>query len=462
MTQSENFHLFSHGGLNILIDVPTGAVHVIDDIAARVLPHLAAGHEREVLQNEFPAAEIPEAQLAWEQLQRLAEQGTLFSPEPHFNQRPGGGQLKALCLHVAHDCDLRCRYCFASTGSFGGARSLMDFATAKAAVDMLFASAARVYEIDFFGGEPLLNLDVVEETAAYARQQAEALGKKVNLTLTTNGYSMNQEVRDRLVALNLDIILSHDGREAVHNATRPCSGGLPSYNEITRNILAIVPRLGERYYVRGTYTALNKDFVGDIRHWLDLGLRRFSMEPVVLPPGSKMSLTLEDLPFLREQYWQLAELALERPFTYFHFNLDWERGQCGARRASGCGAGVEYIAVAPDGGIFPCHQFVGEDRWQIGNVHTGIANKSIREQFLKLGIENKPACQKCWARYHCGGGCHANAWWTNSSLEQPYELGCQLLKMRTEAAIYLKVQQALSQNSSEGDFHGKKEYKQAQ
>lgn len=462
MTQSDNFHLFSHGGLNILLDVPTGAVHVLDDIAARVLPHVAAGYGREVLQTEFSAAEIHEAQLAWEQLQHLAEQGMLFSPEPHFSQRPGGGQLKALCLHVAHDCDLRCRYCFASTGSFGGTRSLMDFATAKAAVDMLFSSAARVYEIDFFGGEPLLNLGVVEETAAYARQQAEALGKKVNLTLTTNAYSLDSQARDSLAALNLDIILSHDGREAVHNAARPCPGGAPSYGEITGNILELVPRLGERYYIRGTYTALNKDFVRDICHWLDLGLRRFSMEPVVLPPGSKMALTQEDLPFLREQYWQLAELALEKPFTYFHFNLDWERGQCGARRASGCGAGIEYAAVAPDGGIFPCHQFVGEQRWQMGNVHTGIANTSIQEQFLKLGIENKPACQKCWARYHCGGGCHANAWWTNSSLEQPYELGCQLLKMRTEAAIYLKVRQALSQNSSEGDFHGKKEYKQAQ
>ncbi len=259
MTQRPNYHLFSHGGLNILLDVPTGAVHVLDDIAARVLPYLAAGHEREVLQTEFSAAEIAEAQLAWEQLQQLADQGMLFNPEPHFNQRPGGGQLKALCLHVAHDCDLRCRYCFASTGSFGGTRSIMDFATAKAAVDMLFSSSARVYEIDFFGGEPLLNLDVVEETAAYARQQAQALGKRVNLTLTTNGYSMNQKVRDRLVALNLDIILSHDGREAVHNATRVRPGGLPSYQEITRNILALEPRLGERYYVRGTYTAFNMD-----------------------------------------------------------------------------------------------------------------------------------------------------------------------------------------------------------
>ncbi len=462
MTEGRNYHFFSHGGLNILLDVPTGAVHVLDDIAAKVLPYFAAGNIKD-MGKEF-SSEISEATLAWEQLQGLADGKMLFSPQPHFSQRPGGGELKALCLHVAHDCDLRCRYCFAGTGAFGGARTLMDLATAKAAVDMLFSSAAKVYEIDFFGGEPLLNLGVVEETSAYARQQAKALGKKVNLTLTTNGYSMNQSVRDRLVALNLDIILSHDGRQDVHNATRPCPGGLPSYQDITRNILELVPRLGEKYYIRGTYTALNKDFVQDIRHWLDLGLRRFSMEPVVLPPSSKMALTQEDLAFLREQYWQLAELAQEEPFTYFHFNLDWERGQCGARRASGCGACIEYVAVDPKGGIFPCHQFVGEDAWQLGTVHTGITNKSIPEQFLKLGIESKPICQKCWARFHCGGGCHANAWWTNSNLDQPYDLGCQLLKMRTEAAIYLKVKQALSLNCSEGDFHGiqKKGYKQAQ
>lgn len=187
------------------------------------------------------------------------------------------------------------------------------------------------------------------------------------------------------------------------------------------------------------------------------------MEPVVLPPGSKMALTEKDLPFLREQYWQLAELALQEPFTFFHFNLDWEHGQCGARRAAGCGAGIEYAAVDPQGGIFPCHQFAGEEAWRLGTVDTGIVNTALQDRFRTLGIADKEACQKCWARYHCGGGCHANAWWINTKLEQPYELGCRLLRMRTEAAIYLKVKQALSLNCSEGDFHGKqKGYKQAQ
>lgn len=442
-----NYHFFSHGGLNILLDTPTGAVHVLDATAARVLPLFAGGSGIDSLDQAFSAGRLPAAQAAWQELEGLVAGGLLFSPEPYFEQRPGGGKLKALCLHVAHDCDLRCRYCFASAGSFGGNRSLMDIATARAAVDLLFASGAQVYEIDFFGGEPLLNLDTVEAAAAYARKRAGELGCRVNLTLTTNAYSMDSQVRDRLVALDLDIILSHDGRPEVHDRTRSGPGGFSSYEAVTANILAIVPKLGERYYVRGTFTALNKDFVQDIRHWLDLGLERFSMEPVVLPAGNSMALCEDDLPLLREQYWQLAELALAQPFTYFHFNLDWEQGQCGARRAAGCGAGVEYVAVAADGGIYPCHQFVGEQQWLLGDVFAGIAAGPLGNQFRQLGIEHKPVCQQCWARYHCGGGCHANAWWTNSSLAQPYLLGCELLKMRTEAAIYLKVRQALARDS---------------
>lgn len=462
MSKASSYHLFSHGGLNILLDVPTGAVHLLDESALAVFPYFAQGLSWEDLTGVFSPGPLSVLRQAWDELLELVGQGVLFSPEPNFSARPGGGQLKALCLHVAHDCDLRCRYCFAATGSYGGYRSLMTFETGKAAVDMLFASGAIVYEIDFFGGEPLLNLTVVEEIAAYARKRAQALGKKVNLTLTTNGFAMDSSVRDRLVALDLAIILSHDGRERVHNANRPQPKGLPSYKQVMGNILELVPRLGENYYLRGTYTAHNLDFCEDIRHWLDLGLRRFSLEPVVLPAGNEMALTPNDLPLLQEQYWQLAEMAVAEPFTFFHFNLDWERGQCGARRAAGCGAGVEYLAVSADGTLYPCHQFVGEERWQMGDVHSGIKNNSLKDRFMGLGIETKAECRNCWARYHCGGGCHANAWWSNGDLKAPYELGCRLLKIRTEVAIYLKVRQALNQESIEGDFHGNEEYKKAQ
>jgi len=454
MTDTGKYHFFRYGGLNILLDVPTGAVHLLDDTAAKVLPAFVQDRDRDSLAELVPAQELPAAQRAWDQLQDLVDRGLFLGPEPVFARRPGGGELKAMCLHVAHDCDLRCRYCFASAGSFGGSRSLMDAETARAAVDFLLSSAAAVYELDFFGGEPLLNLDVVEATAAYARERAAALGKRINLTLTTNAYSLSEDARRRLLDLDLDIVLSHDGREAVHNAMRPTAGGGESYSQVTRNILALAPLLGERYYVRGTYTAHNLDFVEDIRHWLDLGLKRLSMEPVVAPPSAAMALKKEDLPRLRSQYWQLAELCLQQPFTFFHFIIDWERGQCGARRAAGCGAGVEYVAVAPGGDIYPCHQFVGQRRWRMGTVFVGITEPALREEFLHVGIADKSRCRQCWARYHCGGGCHANAWWANSDLRQPYALGCELLKIRTEAALYVKVRQALNQYSCEGDVHG--------
>lgn len=462
MSKASSYHLFSHGGLNILLDVPTGAVHLLDEPALAVFADFAAGRSWEELATAATPDSLPVLRQAWDELTELVAQGALFGPEPHFSARPGGGQLKALCLHVAHDCDLRCRYCFAATGSYGGRRSLMTFETGKAAVDMLFASGATVYEVDFFGGEPLLNLTVVEEIAVYARERAQALGKKVNLTLTTNGFAMDSTVRNRLVALDMALILSHDGRESVHNANRPQPKGLPSYEQVMGNIRELVPRLGENYYLRGTYTAHNLDFSEDIRHWLSLGLRRFSLEPVALPADNDMAITAKDLPVLQEQYWRLAEMALADPFTFFHFNIDWERGQCGARRAAGCGAGVEYLAVAADGTLYPCHQFVGEERWQMGDVRGGIKNHSLKERFQGLGIESKAECRNCWARYHCGGGCHANAWWANGDLQAPYTLGCQLLKIRTEAAIYLKVRQALNRESCEGDFHGNEEYKKAQ
>ena len=454
MTRTGDYHLLSRHGLNILIDVPTGAVHTLDDTAAQVLPHLVQGCSRDDLSNLLPQASQEHLDGAWEQLQDLVAQGMLLGPEPRYSQRPGGGQLKAMCLHVAHDCDLRCRYCFAGTGSFGGSRGLMDLKTAFAAVDLLLSSTARVCEMDFFGGEPLLNLDVVEQTAEYARLQASKLNKVINLTLTTNAFALDEPIRDRLAALKIDLVLSHDGREAVHNAMRPCAGGSSSYQEITSNILAMIEQIGDRHYVRGTYTALNADFVEDIRHWLDLGLRRFSLEPVIAPPVSELAITKEHLPGLKDQYWKLVDLALEypEPFTFFHFLVDWEQGPCGAKRASGCGAGVEYVAVAPDGALYPCHQFVGQHRWLLGDVSSGILSNDMKAEFTLAAMENKGECQKCWARYYCGGGCHANAWWANSNLDQPWELGCELLKIRTEAAIYLKVKQAM--RHQEGDISG--------
>jgi uncharacterized protein len=447
------YYLFSRGGLNILVDVPSGAVHLLDNLAADLVPYFA---QDKSLGEAARALDLTQenAQQAWSELASLRARGQFLFPEPVFSARPGGGKLKALCLHVSHDCELRCRYCFAGTGPFGGKRELMPLAVAKEAVDMLFASGAGAYEIDFFGGEPLLNLDVVEATSHYARERAAALGCQVNLTLTTNCYSLDETVRKRVQELGLALVLSHDGRPEIHDAMRPLPGNHKSYQRITDNLLAAAQAASENHYVRGTYTALNTDFVADIRHWLDLGLKRFSMEPVVAPASSKLALKEEHLEELREQYWQLVDLALSRNngFTFFHFLLDWNQGLCGAKRSAGCGAGQEYLAVAPNGDLYPCHQFMGQQEWLLGNVSKGISQGDLSQIIVNSSLAHKPQCQICWARYHCGGGCHANAWWANQDLHSPWQLGCELLKIRTEAAIYLKVKHILS--TSEGDCNG--------
>lgn len=452
MSQGQ-YHLFSRGGLNILMDVPSGAVHLLDNLAAQLVPYFAQNLSLAQAAGQLGLG-TAEAADAWRELEDLQGKGQLLAPEPKFAVRPGGGKLKAMCLHVSHDCELRCRYCFAGTGPFGGKRELMSLEVAKKAVDLLLSSGAGVCEIDFFGGEPLLNLDVVEQTCHYARQQAQALGRKINLTLTTNCFSLEGAVLERVRALDLALVLSHDGRREIHDGMRPAEGNQGSYQRVTENLLAAVKMSGANHYVRGTYTALNTDFVKDIEHWLDLGLSRLSMEPVVAPEASKLALTPEHLEMLREQYWQLADLALARglDFTFFHFLLDWNQGLCGAKRSAGCGAGLEYIAVAPNGEIYPCHQFMGQPEWLLGSLDQGIVRGDLSGLIVSSTLADKPTCQICWARYHCGGGCHANAWWANQDLREPWSLGCELLKIRTEAAIFLKVKHLLL--TYEGDSNG--------
>ncbi len=442
------WHLFSRRGLNILVDGPTGAVHLLDEAAMEVFPDFTAGVPRS---DAVARANHPRAADAWDQLADLREMGMFMGPEPVFPQRPGAG-LKALCLHVSHDCDLRCRYCFAGTGSFGGKRELMSEQVARQAVDVLLSQQSRVCELDFFGGEPLLNMEVVEATAAYARNKAQSMGKHINLTLTTNAVSLTGELRERLLELDMDLVLSHDGRPEVHDAMRPTWDGNSSYRQVTDNILAVAKEVNPRYYVRGTYTARNADFSRDLEHWLSLGIQRCSLEPVVAPEQSALALTSGQLPQLAEEYWRIADILLEqdREVTFFHFLLDWEQGPCGAKRAAGCGAGMEYIAVAPDGKLFPCHQFVGQQQWMLGSVDTGIQRPDLQQSFADTAIADKEDCRQCWARYYCGGGCHANAWWANGDLRKPWATGCQLQRIRTEAALYLKVCQKLDNFSKEG------------
>lgn len=447
----ENTHFFTYKGINILLDVNSGAVHVLDDAAAAVLDVELKGGDFPALYAKFGKDIVDEAVA---QLKQLKDEGLLASSGAEdigaLFEQPA--YVKSLCLHVSHDCNLRCRYCFAGTGRFGGQRQLMTAATARAAVDLILdASGPRQScEIDFFGGEPLMNMPVVKETVQYARQAAEAKGKQVNLTLTTNGVLLDQDVRDYLAEQQIKLVLSLDGRKQVNDYMRPGARGGGSYADIMPNLRAMVDQLdGQGYYLRGTYTRHNLDFASDVAHMLECGFRELSVEPVVAPPQADYALTEDDYPCLAEEYDRLVDLYLEyqrrgEPFNFFHFNVNLEQGPCLPKRLRGCGAGFEYLAVTPDGELYPCHQFVGEENFLLGDVHQGIVNNQVSERFRHAHIYNKQECSGCWARHFCSGGCNANAYHQNNDLLKPYHVGCLVQKKRLECAIYLEVTKLLS------------------
>jgi uncharacterized protein len=360
---------------------------------------------------------------------------------------PENNIVKALCLHVAHDCNLRCRYCFAGTGAFGGSREMMSLDTGKAALDFLFkASKNRIHiEVDYFGGEPLMNGDVLKALIAYARQKSAAQGKVAKQTLTTNGTLLSDEMLHFLNDHEVSLILSLDGRKEIHDHMRPSASGKGSYDQILPRLKAAVhTRHHDNYYLRGTFTRWNLDFCNDVRHLLEAGFRMISLEPVVASPGDAYALKEEDVPAIEREYEKLAHLWLEKNnlgegFRFFHFNVDLNQGPCLPKRLSGCGAGREYMAVAPNGSLYPCHQFVGDEAFQIGNVFKGILHPDIGNTFRMTHVLSKSACRACWARFYCGGGCHANAWHQNGALDQPYAIGCRLERKRLECAIFLQI-----------------------
>ena len=347
-------------------------------------------------------------------------------------------------------CNLRCGYCFAGSGNFGGDRSVMSAEVGRQAIDFLIAhSGARINsEIDFFGGEPLLNFSVVKEIVAYGKQQAALQGKKFKFTLTTNAVLLDESVIAYLNENNISVVLSLDGRPQVHDRMRPDCGGGGSYAQVRPRISRLVEsRNNEGYYVRGTYTKLNPDFDADVLHMADLGYRQLSVEPVV-GNGEDYAFTAEDLPALYAAYDRLTEAYLSRkregrPFNFFHFNVDINHGPCVAKRLSGCGAGHEYFAVTPAGDLYPCHQFVGREEFKMGDVWQGMVKKDLSLKFRRNHIFNKEECSGCWARYYCSGGCHANAQAFHNDITKPYQLGCELQKYRLECALYIQVKQAL-------------------
>lgn len=444
-------HQYKNNGYNIVLDVNSGAVHVVDDVAYDVIPLFETSTKEEIidsLKERYPQAEITES---YEEVKELAEQGSLFTKDQYqgymeqFQDRPT--VVKALCLHIAHDCNLACRYCFAEEGEYHGRRALMSFEVGKAALDFLIANSGsrRNLEVDFFGGEPLLNFDVVKRLVAYGREQEKLHDKKFRFTLTTNGVLLDDEVMEFANQEMANVVLSIDGRKEIHDKMRPFRKGAGSYELIVPKFQKLAEsRNQDRYYVRGTFTHHNLDFSKDVLHLADLGFRQISVEPVVAQPEDDYALQEADVPKLLEEYDTLAAEMLKRhregkDFNFFHFMIDLKGGPCVAKRLSGCGSGTEYLAVTPWGDFYPCHQFVGDDSFLMGNVTDGIQNKQLQNQFKRCNVYAKEKCRECFARFYCSGGCAANSYHFHGSITDAYEIGCELQKKRIECAIMLKA-----------------------
>ena len=454
-------HQYKLNGYNIVLDVYSGSVHLVDEVAYDIIARYEttprAAIVAQILAKYGHRADVDEGEVlaCLEDIDALKEAGKLFSQdlwkdveqEAFAHTKP---VLKALCLHVAHTCNLNCEYCFASQGRYPGDRALMPFEVGKQALDFLIQnSGSRVnLEVDFFGGEPLMNWQVVKDLVAYARSQEAAHHKNFRFTLTTNGVLLDDEVTEFCNREMHNVVLSLDGRKEVHDRLRKNYAGQGSYDLIVPKFQRFVQQRGDRdYYIRGTFTHENTDFTNDIFHMADLGFTELSMEPVVSPPGEPWALTEEDLPVLFEQYEILAKEMLKReaegrPFTFYHYMLDLEGGPCLHKRMSGCGSGTEYLAVTPWGELFPCHQFVNDPAYSMGDVWKGVTNTTMGEKFHRCNVVANPACRDCWARLYCAGGCAANAYHASGDINGTYEYGCELFKKRIECAIMIKAAQA--------------------
>ena len=451
-------HQYKLNGFNIVLDVNSGSVHCVDDVAYDIIRLFCEkdrdGVCREIIER-YPGIDETDVHEVFGDIEALKKQGTLFSPDL-LEANPElltarDTHVKALCLHVAHTCNLNCSYCFAGQGKFHGERTLMSAETARSAIDFLIGESGTHYnlDLDFFGGEPLMNWDVVKETVRYGREQGEKYNKNIRFTLTTNGVGITDEVIDFANREMHNVVLSLDGRREVHDRFRRTINDQGSYDMILPKFRKFVEARGDReYYMRGTYTHCNTDFTEDIFHMADMGFRQLSMEPVVTDPSDPLALTEEDLPKLFEQYEILAKEMLHRqeegrPFTFYHYMIDLENGPCLYKRIAGCGAGTEYYAVTPWGDLYPCHQFVGDDAFKMGDIFSGIDAKALQEEFGRNNIYAHEACQDCWAKLYCSGGCAANAFHGTGSISGIYEYGCKLFRKRIECAMMMKVAEAM-------------------
>ena len=454
-------HQYKLNGYNIVLDVCSGSVHVVDDAAYDLIAEFERLPREQLLAKlaeKYAQTEgVTPEELAecYEQICQLKEEGSLFAPdtfEPMAGdlKRKTAGVVKALCLHVAHTCNLNCAYCFASQGKYHGDRAVMSYEVGKRALDFLIENSGTRHnlEVDFFGGEPLMNFDVVKQLVAYARSVEKKYNKNFRFTLTTNGVLIDKDVIDFCNAEMSNVVLSLDGRKEIHDRYRVDYAGNGSWERIVPKFQRLVEaRQGKNYYMRGTFTHANPDFLKDIQQMLDLGFTELSMEPVVCAPGDPSELTEADRAVVMEQYEQLAALMLKReregkPFTFYHYMIDLSDGPCIYKRISGCGSGTEYMAVTPWGDLYPCHQFVGDEKYRLGDIWGGVVNTAAQQEFAECNVYARAECRDCWAKLYCSGGCAANAYHATGSVKGIYEPGCDLFRKRMECAIMLAAARA--------------------
>ncbi len=460
--ESKMIHCYKLGGLNIVLDIFSGSVHIVDEVAFDMIKLYETENKEQVIAalTEKYGDKVSDEELREGlcQVDALRAEGKLYAPDtfsPMANtlKEKTSGVVKALCLHVAHTCNLNCAYCFAAQGKYQGERAVMSLEVGKRALDFLIENSGTRHnlEVDFFGGEPLMNFDMIKKLVAYAREREKETGKHFRFTLTTNGVLIDDDVIEFANKEMSNVVLSLDGRKEIHDRFRVDYAGNGSWEKIVPKFQKLVKaRGGKNYYMRGTFTHANPDFLEDIKVMLSLGFDELSMEPVVCAADDPSALTEQDLPIVMEQYEKLAELMQARheqgkPFTFYHYMIDLKGGPCIYKRVSGCGSGTEYMAVTPWGDLYPCHQFVGDEKFKLGDIFEGVTNQKIQDEFMACNVYSRKECKDCWAKLYCSGGCAANAYHATGSVTGVYEYGCKLFRKRMECAIMLEAAKAMEQ-----------------
>ena len=441
----ERIHKFYLNDRYIVLDIASGSVHVVEKIVYEMIDDYEKLSKEEIIDKFSKLYNIEDAREAYDEIEYLTKEGLLFSEDEHFKLPKYNPEnvVKALCLHVAHDCNLRCKYCFASQGDFKGDRSLMSFETGKKALDFILKNSGnrKNLEVDFFGGEPLMNFDLVKKLVAYGREEEKKYNKHFRFTITTNGMLLNKEIED-FINENMDnVVLSIDGRKEINDEMRPTINGKGSYDVIVPKFKELIDKRGDKdYFIRGTFTNENLDFSEDLNDFYSHGFKKTSIEPVVTDEREPYAIREEHLDKILSEYEKMSKDYIDirkkdKDFSFFHFIIDLSQGPCIVKRTVGCGAGSEYVAITPQGEIYPCHQFVGEEEFLLGNVDDGILNTNLRDKFKNSNVYTNEDCPSCWARYYCSGGCHANAYYSNNDINKPYKVGCAMEKKRIECAI---------------------------